>query len=342
MGQAEALVTRTLRQRDAPRPWARRRGTTPKPKGSQMTKTICIYHANCADGFTAAWAVWKALGDAVVFVPGAYGGTPPDIAGADVIMVDFSYKRPVLEKMSKSARSVLVLDHHKTAQADLDGFGVDISKWTPPFGWTRHQMNVAQDACEGIPHDSQYVIFDMDRSGAQIAWDFFHPGKARPKLVDYVGDRDLWRFFLPGSREVAAWLFSHPYDFKTWDRLYCDVETNFGSVAEQGAAIERKHHKDISELLKVTTRTMTIGGHDDIPVANLPYTMASDAAGELAEDAPFAACYFDRCDGQRVFSLRSRGEHGLDVSDIAARYGGGGHRNAAGFQMPIGWEGDAA
>lgn len=304
-----------------------------------MKRTICIYHGNCADGFTAAWAVWLALGNQVEFVPGVYGEAPPDVTGADVIMVDFSYKRPVLEEMSASANSLLILDHHKTAEADLSGFGVDMSKWTPPFGWNRHVTNVHQDRCEGV-HRSVYVLFDMDRSGAQIAWDFFHPGAHRPKLVDYVADRDLWRFDLPHSREIAAWLFSQDYSFKMWtDSVYLlDDDTTFLTVASRGAAIERKHHKDVTELLRVTRREMIIGGHR-IPVANLPYTMASDAAGAMAADAPFAACYYDRPDA-RVFSLRSRGEGGLDVAEIAASYGGGGHRNAAGFQAPLGWEGD--
>jgi len=303
-------------------------------------RTICIYHGNCADGFTAAWAVWKALGDQVEFVPGIYGQDPPDVTGADVIMVDFSYKRPVLEAMAERARSVLILDHHKTAQADLNGFGVDMSGWKPPFGWQRHMANVAQDGCEGLAHKSQYVIFDMDRSGAQIAWDFFHPGQARPALVDYVADRDLWRFDMPNSRLVAAWYFSHSYDFVTWSRLATTLESDLGRVEAygDGAAIERKHHKDISELLAVTRREMVIGGHR-VPVANLPYTMASDAAGQMAETAPFAACYYDRPDA-RVFSLRSRGDGGLDVAEIAAGYGGGGHKNASGFQVPLGWEGD--
>lgn len=302
-----------------------------------MTRTICIYHGNCADGFTAAWAVWRALGDAVEFIPGNYGAAPPDVAGADVILVDFSYKRPVLEALADSARSVLVLDHHRTAEADLADFGLDMSDWTPPFGWQRHEVNVAQDLCEGVTRPA-YRIFDMARSGAQIAWDFFHPGRPRPKLVDYVADRDLWRFDLAESRAIAAWVFSHDYEFVTWDRLARTLDgIGFGRAADEGAAIERKHQKDIRELLRVTRREMVIGGLR-VPVANLPYTMASDAAGQLAGDAPFAACYFDRPDA-RVFSLRSRDE-GFDVSAVAASYGGGGHRNAAGFQMPLGWDGD--
>lgn len=300
-----------------------------------MTRTICIYHGNCADGFTAAWAVWKALGDQVEFVPGVYGEDPPDVTGADVIMVDYSYKWPVIERMAEKCRTMLILDHHKTAAADLGSYPKPLRA-----GWQNHLADAGGQLVHDVDPRIPRVIFDMNRSGAQIAWDFFHRGKPRPRLVDYVADRDLWKFDLPRSREVAALVFSKDYTFGIWSGLSARLEDDqeWPLIVAEGAAIERKHHKDIRELLKVTRREMVIGGYR-VPVANLPYTMASDAAGAMAEDAPFAACYFDRPDA-RVFSLRSRGETGLDVAEIAANYGGGGHRNAAGFQMPIGWEGD--
>ncbi|HMT45476.1 MAG TPA: hypothetical protein PKE59_00010 [Novosphingobium sp.] len=295
---------------------------------------ICIYHGNCADGFTAAWVVREALGDGVEFVPGSYGLKPPNVAGRDVIMVDFSYKRPILANMAAQARSILILDHHKTAAEDLAGFPSPAAPSMDMWPWAEHFQSVLAGEVGRVP----VVLFDMERSGAQIAWDFFFPGQARPLLVDYVGDRDLWRFLLPASREVAATVFSHPYDFAVWDGLADRLDgIGFGAVASEGEAILRKHDKDISELIAVTRRMMFIGGRQ-VPVANLPYTMASDAAHLMAEHAPFAACYFDRPDA-RVFSLRSR-EGGADVAEIAALYGGGGHKHAAGFQRPLGWAGD--
>jgi nanoRNase/pAp phosphatase (c-di-AMP/oligoRNAs hydrolase) len=84
---------------------------------------------------------------------------------------------------------------------------------------------------------------------------------------------------------------------------------------------------------------MTIGGYD-VPVANLPYMFASDAGNIMSEGEFFAASYFDTPDG-RKFSLRSK-DTGMDVSEIAKRFGGGGHARAAGFMMPIGWEGGEA
>ena len=297
-------------------------------------RTICIYHGNCADGFTAAWAAYCRLGNEVEFVPGVYGENPPDVTGADVILVDFSYKRDVLLQMADTARSVLVLDHHKTAQNDLAGL------CTPRRGWSDHVHEATYwDSEKEGPYIR--VEFDMTRSGAQMAWDYFIGGK-RPLLVDYVGDRDLWKFDLPMSREISAWVFSHDCDFQTWNNLNARLRTqkDVHRAAEMGGAILKKHDKDIRELLKSTRREMVIGGQR-VPVANLPYTMASDAAGAMASDdgVPFAATYFDAPDGRR-FSLRSRGDGGADVSEIAARYGGGGHRNAAGFSMPLGWNGD--
>lgn len=285
---------------------------------------ICIYHGNCADGFTAAWVVREALGADVDFVPGVYGAPPPDVAGRDVIIVDFSYKRSVLDRMALAAQSILILDHHRTAAEDLAGFPLPGDDWFSPV------MPVGGPVA---------AIFDMDRSGAQLAWDFFFPGRTRPRLVDYVADRDLWRFDLESSREIAAALFSYPYDFAVWEMLADRLQTGKGCswLISEGEAILRKHDKDIAELVRVTRREMVIGGCL-VPVANLPYTMASDAAHLMAEGARFAACYFDRPDA-RVFSLRSR-EGGEDVSKIAEAYGGGGHKHAAGFQRPLGWCGD--
>lgn len=290
-----------------------------------MSKPLCIYHGNCADGFGAAWAVRKALGD-IDFHAGIYQNPPPDVTGRDVVMVDFSYKRPVLLAMAEQARTILILDHHKTAAEDLAGFPA------PPATYDDFIFN-----CTGIAAE-----FDMNRSGATMAWDFFHD-TTRPKLIETIEDRDLWRFKLPKTREIQASVFSYPYDFDVWDRL---METEQSELAVEGEAIERKHHKDIAELLTVTTRKFKIkaphpdgmvGGIVELPIelANLPYTLTSDAGHALAKRSHhgIGGCYWDTPEG-RVFSLRAT-ETGLDVSAIAKLYGGGGHKAASGFRVPF-------
>lgn len=287
-------------------------------------KPLCIYHGNCADGFGAAWAVRHHFGaEGVEFQVGIYGEDPPETAGRDVVIVDFCYRRPVLEQMAGAADRVLVIDHHKTAQEDLRGIK-EAESWPK---WTAAPRD-SKPSSDGFPANLA-AVFDMDRSGAGLAWDFFFPGKPRPRLLDHIEDRDLWRFALAGTREIQAALFSYPYEFAEWDRLM--LTTDLDQLRAEGAVLERRHFRDIDELLPVCRRRLTIGGHD-VPVANLPLTLNNDAAHRMAAGEPFAACYYDKADC-RVFSLRSA-EGGLDVSEIARSYGGGGHRHAAGFQVP--------
>lgn len=290
-------------------------------------KKICIYHGNCADGFGAAYAVWKWDSD-VEFFPGVYQNEPPDVTGRDVILVDFSYKRAVIEAMAKTARTITILDHHKSAAEELEHFA-SITK--------ENDLAMSSDDfahyCEFIGAMPIRALFDMERSGAMIAWNYFHPDTPPPKLIEHIQDRDLWRFALPGTREIQAVVFSYPYDFQIWCGLVDQCEYDSETFVAEGAAIERKHFKDIAELLKVVTVRMVIGGHD-VPVANLPYTMTSDAGHQLAQGEKFAACYWDTPEG-RVFSLRST-DDGMDVSEIAKQYGGGGHAHAAGFRLAPG------
>lgn len=277
-------------------------------------RPLVIYHGNCADGFSAAWCFWRKYGDACDYMAGVYQQEPPDVTGRDVYLVDFSYKRPVVEKMIAQANSLTLIDHHKTAIDDLRPLKEQIVQTNgdgagDTFGW----------------------FCDMNRSGATLAWDFLFPNEPRPLLLGHVEDRDLWRFKLTGTREIQACVFSYEYTFEQWDRLMAADQSGLLQMTVAGAAIERKHHKDIAELVGVCKRRLVIGGHD-VPVASLPYTLTSDAGHLMAQGEPFAACYWDT-EGARVFSLRSA-DDGLDVSEIAKQYGGGGHVRAAGFSVP--------
>jgi oligoribonuclease NrnB/cAMP/cGMP phosphodiesterase (DHH superfamily) len=268
-------------------------------------KYICIYHGNCFDGFAAAWVVHHFFaGPAadVTFFEGVYGEPPPPVENCEIYLVDFSYKRPMLEALAKN-NTLIVLDHHKTAEADL----------------------------EGLP----FAHFDMERSGAGLTWDWFFPNDPRPALLNRIEDRDLWRFTLPDTRIVQAALSSYPFEFQVYDEL---MRRPIESFYPEGKALERKQLRDVEQANKTLRREMVIGGHK-IPVANASYTITSDLGNLMSQGQPFAACYWDTKDG-RVFSLRSASD-GLDVAEIAKKYGGGGHKNASGFTMPLGWEGDA-
>ena len=280
-----------------------------------MNKPLVIYHGNCADGFSAAWCFWHKYGEACDFHAGVYGKAPPDVTGRDVYLVDFSYKADVVANMIQCANSVTLIDHHKTAIDDLQ----------PLF--SAHETDALAYGA-----DRRAIWFcDLNRSGATLAWDFLFPNDPRPLLLGHVEDRDLWRFKLQGTREIQSFVFAHEYTFDVWDKLMAADQVELLKMTAAGAAIERKHHKDVAELVAVCKRRMLIGGHD-VPAASLPYTLTSDAGHLMAQGEPFAACYWDTNE-HRCFSLRAT-DAGLDVSEIAAQYGGGGHAKAAGFKVP--------
>ena len=275
-----------------------------------IKKTLCIYHNNCLDGFASAWVVRQALGDNVEFYKGVHQQAPPVVNGQAVLLVDFSYKKDVLQKMLKTADSITIIDHHVSAEKDLSGL-------------------LQSGKIKGL--------FDMKQSGAMLTWQWFNPGQPAPKLIEHIQDRDLWQFKLQGTREIHSALSSYAYDFSVWDKFMADSNNELETLKGEGVAIERKLQKDIKELIESGVRRMKIAGYD-VPVLNAPLAYVSDAGNILSVGESFAACYWDHPAG-RSFSLRSQQE-GVDVSEVAKIYGGGGHKNAAGFTVEAGWEGE--
>jgi oligoribonuclease NrnB/cAMP/cGMP phosphodiesterase (DHH superfamily) len=285
-----------------------------------------IYHANCADGFCAAYLLWKKFGGQGEYIPMHYG-TELDLSKFnkedDIYIVDFSFRNQVIWDLAENVNSITLLDHHKTAQAELEG-----SEW--PY-------NV-------------YVDFDMTRCGAMMVWETYHqqdPGIALPpKLVQYVQDRDLWKWELEYSKEVSMYLRSIPFDFEEWRKIedYIEDPIEFNLIVSQGAAILRYQKIEIDQAVKHAKRyklKVEVEANPEHRFTKEYNFLAvnttvnfSEVAGELAElDSKYGVGigWFHRSDGKYQYSLRSRNE-GLDVSEIAKAFGGGGHRNAAGFE----------
>jgi oligoribonuclease NrnB/cAMP/cGMP phosphodiesterase (DHH superfamily) len=296
---------------------------------------VCIYHFPCDDGFCSAWIARRKWPDAVL--AGTNYGLPfpdVDITGKNVLIADFSYKPDVLREMGAKAKSIVVLDHHKTAAADLADFRVDAdfanSMTEHPFDAEKAEkaLNLLGTIGRNI-----VALFDMDHSGAMLTWDFCFPGQPPSSLVKFIEDRDLWRFALPKTRAVSLYLRSFPYDFDVWSEVSYRLDNTL-SVMDEAASIERFYDQKLAEMVPTAT-LKSIGKWKDVPVAHAPYAFASDLAHELLKkfpNAPFAAVAVDAY-GSRTYSLRSEDSR-EDVSEVAKTFGGGGHRNAAGFRVP--------
>ncbi|MGI5844549.1 MAG: phosphoesterase [Candidatus Xenobium sp.] len=260
--------------------------------------THVLYHADCTDGFGAAWAAWKALGDRATYLPVFHGLPPPELPEeARVLLVDFSYPREELLALRERVADFLVLDHHISAQRELEG--LDFAK------------------------------FDMEHSGAALSWHFFHPGQPLPELLTYIEDWDLWRHRLPDSREVHDALMCIPFEFPAWEGL------DIALLRAEGRILLRYQEMLIRNVSDRAGLGL-VGGHE-IPVVNCPTSLRSEVGHELLKrhpQAPFVGMWSIDARGWQGWSLRSRGD--FDVSVLAARLGGGGHVAASGFRLPPG------
>lgn len=290
---------------------------------SNVSNVVCVYHDNCHDGLLAAAIVQRAF-PGCTLRPGRYTDAVDieDYRGKDVILVDFSWKAGMTASVASVAKSIMILDHHKTAVEELG------SKLEAEMELVRLE-NV--DVCRVL------TVLDMERSGAGLAWDALMPGP-RPWIVDDVEDRDLWRFAIPGSRAVHASVGAcFPMTVESRAKLLDASREERSLMIAGGATILLYHNQLVDEAAKHGQRAVgfgRLGQYSGFAVAECSsISLVSDLGHELLgkfPDAPFAMVVMPEGPKGRYVSLRSADDR-EDVSEIAKRFGGGGHRNAAGF-----------
>lgn len=272
-------------------------------------KAIAIlYHGGCPDGFGGAYAAWKKFGDEAEYIPVKHGKPVPDgLAGRDVYLIDFCYPKEAMDGLLEIARSVTVLDHH---------LGI-------------------REVVEAMPNH----VFDEKRSGATIAWDYFHPGAPTPMLLRYVEDGDLYVFKLPDSRAALAYMYAQPFHFDTWDALAAELEdeTRRAKRIERGK-VYAEHFAVLVEQIANKASIVSFEGHECYLVTAADM-FASDVGNRLARLKPPIGIVVNFHGDVLNVSLRS--DSSADVSAIARKYGGNGHPRAAAFKRawgePLPW-----
>src|SRR5690606_12012065 len=297
-------------------------------------KIYVLYHANCMDGFGAAYVAWEYFNEwqdevspeDVVFIPVNYDAPPPEMPDPKaIIILDFSYPTQVLESFKSILDDVAdrtgeptgltILDHHKSASHLID-----------------FQKKYAKDP-------NVFVNYVLDRSGAMLAWDYFFPKEPTPWLIMYIEDRDLWKWELKNSKEINAAIRSYPMDFQLWHDVFVDLYFGSGEAYAEGKAILRAQDKQVELICKnaeIVSFNYTSNKVQHCIRAAIVNTCLyqSDVGSELLKtykDIDMAAMYYQK-GGNTYWSLRSIED--FDVSKVAKDLGGGGHKNAAGFIVP--------
>lgn len=272
---------------------------------------VCFYHAGCPDGFGAVWSVRRAWDGEGRYIARSHDDPLPfdELQDALVVFVDIAVDNAQLNELSDVAGHIILLDHHVSAQL-------------------RYHSDV--ETVNRLEEAGHEIEFDLEHSGAVLAWNYFHPDDAPPALLDYVEDQDLWNWKLAGSEEVNAAIASYPREFDAWDEL---AQRSPEELMREGEPIVRANKMEVQRTLH-NAQPIRICGD---PVEAVNATSNRSAIGhELAKRKAFGptwGCVYRISGGQVHATLYSIGD--LDVSAIAAQLGGGGHRNAAGFTVSL-------
>lgn len=273
---------------------------------------LLIYHSPCSDGLAAAWCFWKRFGKEVeLFGTDHDGAPPPDVTGKCVIMVDFAYPRPIMEDIVAKAASVTVLDHHETTKALVGMPGIQLT-------------------------------LDMKRSGCQLAWDTCFPDERRPPILDAVGNRDLYCFKTPGTREISTALFRLGYyeSLERFDYAMTHETTEHlvlvGTILTDAEAVTTKIVAKRAERREMRCPD---GSRFQVACLMCEKYQASDVGALLSEEKDANGQYkydfavllnFDPQKGHFRASLRGAAGSPINLSAVAGMFkNGGGHAKSA-------------
>lgn len=267
---------------------------------------VVLYHGKCPDGFAGAYAAWKKFGDTATYLPVDHGDAPPEgLENREVYIVDFCYETPEqMATLAKITKRLVVLDHHESARA----------------------------LTEAVPEH----VYDENRSGATIAWSYFHPDSAIPRLMTYLEDGDLYRYTLPETRDIFSYLLVLPFEFSAWDELALGLEDDAKrTIILDKATAYTEFFEALANSSIERAKKVRFEGYEVYFVATHPnITMKSYVAHELyTKLPPFALVVTAHPNG---FGVSIRGNESVDVSKIAEKYGGGGHPGSSGFFIPNG------
>lgn len=268
-----------------------------------MSRVLILYHGSCPDGFGGAYAAWKKFGDSAEYRPLHRGeDIPQDLEGADVYLIDFTYPKEQMDLIQASAASFTVLDHHA---------GI-------------------KDVVESMPNH----VFDENRSGATIAWTYFHPDTPVPLLLQYLEDQDIYRHALADTIPLHAYLEVHPFTFPIWDEL---AQTLDNPDTRESILVKARTYAEYYELLaQIAVEKAKLVSFEGMEIyfgTSHPFKSLKSHVGHLLAKKK-GPCSLTVSAHPNGYGVSIRGDGTIDVAEIAKRYGGNGHPSAAGFLIP--------
>jgi oligoribonuclease NrnB/cAMP/cGMP phosphodiesterase (DHH superfamily) len=277
---------------------------TLNPSNPQETD-FCLYH-NDMDGRCAAAVVRRALGSEVRLHATDYGENLPwEIIENShrVIVVDFSLPLDDMQRIREHA-DLIWIDHHKTSIEQLSSLE-EVSGI----------RNIGEAACV-------------------LAWKYFFPDFPIPKAVQYVGDRDIWRFAHDQTKPFSEGLFqenTHPTNDQIWGPLMDGDQDLIRKLTDRGKILLAARLRRLKLSIRHHAFEISFEGHRALAINQ----RGNGDLGELIRRQGYEIgyCYYEEQQNDRLMTFVTLYSDQVDVSAIAAKFGGGGHEGAAGFSF---------
>lgn len=267
-------------------------------------KILVLYHGNCMDGFAGAWVAWKKFGDEASYLAQERTSIP-DIEifkDKEVYVIDYSFTKEQMLSFEKVSKKFVCLDHHISAK-------------------------------EAVQSLKDYV-FDTAYSGSYLAWKFFFPEEKVPLLIEYISDSDTWTHKLADYEDINAYIYrdtEKSSEFLYFEDLSKELSSSEGlDRAKRIGKLFREAHEKRVSIYEKKAELINFEGYD-IYAVNAPRDIRSELGHRLAKKTGLFSMIFSYEKG--IWKCSLRGVKDFDVSVIAIKHGGGGHKNAAAFAM---------
>lgn len=292
------------------------------PSTSPSFFNIILYHKNCFDGICAVWVYRRwleqnkiSLDDTFKFIGMNYSNAtiPEECKNSRVLILDYCFSQETTNELCQKAKSVLIIDHHETSK--------NITLNSSPLP---SSTSVSSNGS---------LIHDIQRSGCQLTFDTFFPGQKRPLIVDYIGNRDIWKWdLLPFEKEITSYIYNFPETLETIETLESQWDTQ--KYIDFGSILVKARDQDIQKISKNFNKAI-------LSVDDQKYNiLVGDCSWMFRSDVGNYVCQKENCDfvllytyyfNTQTFSISLRGNDKVDLSEVAKKFGGGGHKNASAF-----------
>lgn len=274
------------------------------PNSTDST-VVCFYHDD-ADGRCSAAIIRRALGEDVICIPMDYGDKVPwDLVkqAEGVVVVDFSFPLADMERIASEA--VLIwIDHHITAIDSLDSL-------------------------EDLPG-----IRSLEHAACVLTWRHYFPQDPVPMAVVYVGDRDIWKHEYPETRSFGEGLYHEntlPENDELWGPLLENDRDFLHELIDRGQILYDARMIRGERALKRRGIEVEFEGHRTLILNNV----GTGDLGEMIRKKGYAIgyCYYEAMQNGEITTFVTLYSDTVDVSKIAKKFDGGGHKAAAGFSF---------